>query len=510
MHVNAQKLPNDSVIEGDICIIGAGAAGISMALDMKDSGKQVILLEGGGFEFEKQMQDLYQGKNTGRQYYPLFGTRLHYFGGTTGHWAGMCSPMDEIDFKQRDWVPESGWPITKKDLDPFYAKAHDIIKLGPYEYDMEYWQERIEGLVPFPLDEDVFFNKMWQYNAARFNQIYKEEIINSESIHLYTYANVTNIKTSENGRSVTELVIKNHAEKEHIVKAKNFVMACGAMQNARLLLASNTQNSKGLGNDKDLVGRYFMEHLEIPTSELWLLKPFPTELYTAFEHPSAELALTEEAQAKHGVLNGTLSFTPLSVAKHIIPRIQLLQVDDYNEAVKRFFGNQADAQEKAKVENEGSITRAFELMIRIEQCPNPNSRITLDTEKDALGVPRIKFHWDFTPLDKYSIRTINLLLGEQMGKANLGRVKLKEYLREEDDDSWPDYVNAGWHHMGTTRMNQDPSKGVVDENCKVHGIDNLYVAGSACFTTSGAVNPTLTLVALSLRLSDHLKTQVLI
>lgn len=510
MHTNAKELPNRSIIEGDICIIGAGAAGISMALDMKDSGKNVILLEGGGFEFEQQMQDLYRGENTGQPYYPLFGTRLHYFGGTTGHWAGMCSPMDAIDFKHRDWVPESGWPITKEDLDPYYAKAHEIIQLGPYEYDLEYWQERIEGLKPFPMDKEVFFNKMWQFNAARFNKIYKDEIINSANIHLYTYANVTEIKTSENGGAVIELIVKNHEGKEHIVKASNYVLACGAMQNARLLLASNAQNSKGLGNDNDLVGRYFMEHLEIPCSELWLLNSFPTDLYVAWGQPRAELALTEEAQGKYGVLNGTLSFTPLNVAKHIIPRIQLLQVDDYNEGAKRFFGNMAEAEEKAKLENEGSITRAFELSIRIEQCPNPNSRVTLDTEKDALGVPRIKFHWDFTPLDKFSIRTINLLLGEQMGKANLGRVKLKEYLRDEEDDSWPDYVNAGWHHMGTTRMHQDPQKGVVDENCRVHGVNNLYVAGSACFTTSGAVNPTLTLVALSLRLSDYLKTKVFI
>ena len=509
MHTDTRKLPDQSTIEGEICIVGAGAAGVSMALDLSKSGKKVILLEGGGFEYEQKLQDLYRGKSTGQRYYPLHGTRLHYFGGTTGHWAGMCAPFDPVDFDTRDWVPESGWPISRQDLDPYYAKAQETLKLGPYQYDLEYWQKELENRIPFPIDEKVVWNKMWQFSEARFGTLYRDEVVNSKNIHLYTYANVVDILANENVSVIESLTVKNHEGKTHTVKAKQFILACGAIQNARMLLASNSQAKNGLGNDNDLVGRYFMEHLEIATGELWLTKPFHTDLYTTWGDPRAELAITREAQTEHKILNGTLSLTEINVAKHIIPRMDLLQVDDYKEAGRLFFGNMEEAEEKAKLENAENKSRVFEFAIRIEQAPNPNSRITLGQEKDALGVPRIIFNWDLTELDKTSIRKINWLVGEQMGKANLGRVKLHEYLRDENDLTWPSGTNAGWHHMGTTRMHNDPKKGVVDENCQVHGLNNLFVAGSGCYPTSGASNPTLTLVALSLRLSEYLKEKVL-
>ncbi|MEO1655613.1 MAG: GMC family oxidoreductase, partial [Bacteroidota bacterium] len=158
MHQDLRKLDDQALIEGDICIVGAGPAGISMALDWLDTPHKVILLEGGGFEYDDQLQDLYRGNTTGQKYYPLRASRLHLFGGATGHWAGMCSPFDEIDFKKRAWVPHSGWPISKQDLDPFYAKAHKVLKLGPYEYDLEYWKKELPNLNPFPLDENVIWN----------------------------------------------------------------------------------------------------------------------------------------------------------------------------------------------------------------------------------------------------------------------------------------------------------------------------------------------------------------
>lgn len=164
-----------------------------------------------------------------------------------------------------------------------------------------------------------------------------------------------------------------------------------------------------------------------------------------------------------------------------------------------------NAAKDAEKENTGNIARAFKLSTRIEQSPNPNSRVTIGPEKDELGVPRANLNWELSSLDKRSIRKIYQLIGQQIGLAGIGRVKLMEFLRNENDDSWPETTNGGWHHMGTTRMSDDPKKGVVNTNCQVHGIHNLYVAGSACYTTSGAPNPTLTLVALSLRLSDYVK-----
>ncbi|NJB70503.1 choline dehydrogenase-like flavoprotein [Saonia flava] len=507
MHIDARQLNNNSLIEGDICIIGAGAAGISIALDWMDTPYKVILLEGGGFEYDDKVQELYAGKTTGQKYYPLKSSRLHYFGGTTGHWAGMCSPFDDVDFKKRDWVGDSGWPITKKDLDPFYAKAHKPLQLGPYNYEYEYWNKELPNLNPFPLDEQVVWNKMWQYSQARFGKLYNKTIINSKNVHLYTYANVMDILTNESGTQVNEVTIKNHQGKTHKVRATHFIMACGATQNARLLLASNSQAPKGLGNDHDLVGRYFMEHLEIASAELWLFKRFPTDLYRwhyGKTKSSAELALTEEIQKEKRILNGTVSLSRLSLAKNLKPKIETWQDDDPRKSREKLNESYDDAGEASKNET-GNIRKAFQLNTRIEQAPNPNSRVTLGKEKDALGMPKTQLHWELTALDKRSIRTIYQILGQQVGIAGIGRIKLHEFLRDPEDDTFSDSTNAGWHHMGTTRMSNNPKEGVVDSNCKVHGIGNLFVAGSACFTTSGAPNPTLTLVALSLRLSQHIK-----
>jgi choline dehydrogenase-like flavoprotein len=280
MHIDARNMENNSLIEGDICIVGSGAAGISMALEWLNTPYKVILLEGGGFEYEQPMQDLYKGKTTGQRYYPLDSARLHYFGGTTGHWSGFCSTFDPIDFKERDWVPHSGWPIKREDLDPYYARAHKNLDLGPYDYSVKYWQDKDPELVSLPLDDKAVYNKMWQFSPpTRFGTKYRDTIVKAPNIHLYTYANVTDITANENASAVKEVTVKNLAGKKHTVRAKQFIIACCSIQNARLLLASNKQAPKGLGNQNDNVGRYFMEHLEIKSAEMWLTKPDVLKLY---------------------------------------------------------------------------------------------------------------------------------------------------------------------------------------------------------------------------------------
>lgn len=508
MHIDARTLENKSLIQGDICIVGAGAAGISMALEWVNTPYKVILLEGGGFNVEQKMQNLYKGKNTGQRYFPLESSRLHYFGGTTGHWAGFCSTFDPIDFKKRAWVEHSGWPIQRQDLDTYYEKAQPLLDLGPYKYDLDYWLKQSDDLVPLPLDEQVIWHKMWQFSPpTRFGRKYQDAIVKARNIHLYTYANVVNIETNDAVSSVKELKVKNLEGKEHTVRAPLFVMACSAIQNARLLLASNGQAQRGLGNDHDLVGRYFMEHLEVSSADLLMPSPVPMKLYlwSAFETKArAELAISEQQQEKHEILNGTASLTPLEVAKDRPAMIDSWP-DTGEETVELWENMEKKFKEGERQKTAPSGYKDYQLFTRMEQSPNPSSRVTLQADKDALGMSRVALHWQLTPLEKRSIRKLYELIGQQVGLAGVGRVRLMEWLHDEHDDSWPAITGAGWHHMGTTRMHDNPEEGVVDANCKVHGIDNLYMAGSSCFPTAGAANPTLTLIALTLRLSDHLK-----
>jgi len=230
----------------------------------------------------------------------------------------------------------------------------------------------------------------------------------------------------------------------------------------------------------------------------------------------AELSLSGKAQAEHRILNGTASLEPGVVGENVKSTFQFLPPDLLAEVLAWEKDGKvgpppliasSPSAESAAVKPPPAKPRTFHLATRQEQAPNPSSRVTLSADKDALGVPRAKLDWQLTELDKRSMRTYYKVLGQEMGRSGVGRVQLKEWLLS-DDHTWPPFLSGGWHHMGTTRMSADPKQGVVDANCRVHGIGNLYVAGAAVYPTAGAANPTLTLVALSLRLSDHIRTKL--
>jgi choline dehydrogenase-like flavoprotein len=508
MHVDARTLPDGTQIEGDICIIGAGAAGISLAKEWGGRNEKIILLEGGGFSIDAAVQNLNHGENIGQNYFTLQSARLRFFGGTTGHWAGFCSTLDNIDFEKREWVPLSGWPFGLNELDPFYSRAHKILELGPYNYDVEFWKNNEKNYVELPLDENKLRTKMWQFSPpTRFGSVYRDDIVDSENVTLYSYANVCNIEANEAVNNIDSVQIKTHQGRNLEVSAKYYVLACGAIQAARLLLASNSRSDNGLGNDRDRVGRCFMEHPEVNTGYLALPSPFPMHLYlqTIFvTKQRGEITLTEENQKNEKLLNCSISLTPNRSNQeaeawiNIFPDEAQVTLELWQEIERQFEAGEIPHPDPTD-------HTEYLLFTRSEQQPNPASRVVLSREKDALGVPRANLNWQLTELDKRSIRKTYEILAQEVGRVGLGRVKLMDWLYE-DDNEWPSILGGGWHHMGTTRMSTSPNDGVVDENCRVHGISNLFVAGSATFPTSGVANPTLTLVAMTLRLSDHLKT----
>jgi choline dehydrogenase-like flavoprotein len=280
-----------------------------------------------------------------------------------------------------------------------------------------------------------------------------------------------------------------------------------------MLLASNRQVRRGLGNDRDLVGRFFMDHLEVMTADLFMPFARSIKLYYPWVYANtkvrAEIAMTENKQAQLKVLNGTASLMPKEVAISKPANIDTFS-DDAESTVQMWdeMNKQRHRENFGKPEN--YQRREFELFTRMEQSPNPNSRVQLDSEFDELGVPRANVNWRLLPIDKKSIRNLQKAIGEEVGRSEIGRVRLKEWLEDENNDSdWPPILGGGWHNMGTTRMASSPAEGVVDANCKVFGLTNLYMAGSSCFSTSGAANPTLTLLALTFRLSEHLKTNTM-
>lgn len=509
MHIDARTLANGSLLEGDLCIVGAGAAGITIAREWIGSHRKVLLLEGGGLQYEPAMQDLYRGEIVGLPYFPLEAARLHFFGGTTGHWAGWCATFDAIDFEKRDWVPHSGWPIRREHLDPFYVRAQPLLQLGPYEYTAAPWQRRDPALVPLALDPRVVWTKMWQFSPpTRFGTTYRDAIFGARNIELYTHANVCEIEPNDAVTAVQGLRVRCLDGKELQVRARHYVLACCSIQNARLLLAS------GLGNAHDLVGRFFMEHIEMPGGHL-VLAASPTAGMKMYEwtygvtKARGELALEAAVQRERRMLNGTVSLAPGDpdeVAKSTFQAMPPDVVATMRESDERA---RPDSPAAAAVATPpvGRGERFFHVITRQEQSPNPRSRVSLSAERDALGMPRVKLDWRLTDLEKHTFRAFYEVLGREFGRSGLGRVQVLDWITSADP-GWPSTLSGGWHHMGTTRMHESPRWGVVDPNCQVHGLANLSIAGASVFPTGGGVNPTLTLVALSLRLSDTLKRKL--
>lgn len=519
MFLDFRTVQDGTLIEADLCIIGAGAAGITLARELAGSRVKVCLVEAGGLEFEPEGQDIYAGVIIGHPYYGLDGSRLRFFGGTTNHWNGWCAPLQPIDFRVRSWVPHSGWPLTRQDLEPFYRRAQPVCELGPFAYGAEVW--RHTGVEPHAFDADEVELCFWQRSPpTRFGEVYRAELEQARNIQVVLHCNVTNIQTDPSASMVEQLDAQTLDGKRGQIKAKAYVLACGGIENPRLLLVSDTVEPAGLGNRHDLVGRFFMDHPHtepgvVVTDDARDLKG----VYREYGYEGARLVPSFCAgvamQEREQVLNShaflyaiTDSGVGVRAARELWSEVRRGQVpDDLAEQiwalVRDLDGVAAFGYRRLIDQPPYASIRSLYFSVRSEQAPNPESRVTLADDRDALGLRRVRLDWRLMEIDQRTVETMTTTLGAEVARLGLGRVRVSDWLLE-----WPSDMRGGSHHLGTTRMAADPRAGVVDADCRVHGVDNLYIAGSSMFPTGGCANPTLTIVALALRLADHLKSEL--
>ena len=264
MLVDARTVPGDKTFEADLCIVGAGAAGITIAREFADQGFSVILLESGGFEFEQETQALYRGETTG-PFMPGGGTylsrvRSRYFGGSTNCWEGQCRPLDEIDFEERSWVPHSGWPFPKSHLAPFYERAASVCQITPFGYDVRNALSPSRPALTVGNDDTIETKLFHLSPPTHFGEVYRKELVEAQNIQVFLYANAIDIVANANASAVDLLEVQCLTGNRLWVRAAFYVLATGAIENARLLLFSNKLQKAGLGNQNGLVGRYFLEH----------------------------------------------------------------------------------------------------------------------------------------------------------------------------------------------------------------------------------------------------------
>ncbi len=494
----------------DVCIIGGGFAGITLAMYLKKELK-ILLLEGGGLDYSQESQEIYKGKNIGWKYPALDEWRIRCLGGTSLTWGGWCANLRDFDFKEKDYIKYSGWPIGKKDLDPFFQETCSVLDLPSKTQVRSFkgWTDKLEAPND-DFDSDTF-RFSYSYPPTNFKVKYESELKKRKNIHCYVNANLTDMALSENLSSVQNIEVKNYRDGVFRASAKVFVLATGGIENARLLLNFNKQVKNGIGNENDLVGRFFSDHMKIKTGyfivEDPIKKVFEKEKESEYYVFSVSRETpTENLQKKEKILSASIMLSPSSklynssFSKSFKERLKELActADWTHDLMNSVAGKKVRCDD---IDYDGKLG------LNSNHAPNPSSRVTLGIDTDKFGLKRTVLDWQFSEIDVRTNKLTALRFAERFAKVGMGRIKLNDWFLSEKTEftsEGPAAVKGTAHHMGTTRMSASPKTGVVDSKQKVFGVDNLYIAGSSVFTTTGYANPTFTLVQMTLRLADHL------
>ncbi len=550
MIVDADTIPAGTCLRADVCVVGAGAAGIPLVLALAGQGLSVILLESGRNGEHAPTQALYAGEVADeRMHSPPDKYRQRRMGGSTTIWGGRCMPFDPIDFETRGQVPHSGWPISYEDLRPFYPLANELSEAGRFSYDAD---EALGPAAPPMIrgfDSSVVrTNGLERFSCPTdFGKRYAKRLRVAPDVQVLLGANCTAMRQDPATREVRELEVTTLAGVRFTIAARANVLATGGLETARLLLASNDVSPAGLGNEHDVVGRYYMCHIAGNVGTL-VLNGTPRDVRHGYEvspegiYCRRRLSIAANEQRRHGLANGVarlhfpritdprhrngvlsglflarklISYeygkrlndgaaaTPAVYARHLLNVVS--DPIDTTAFLAHWITRRTLADRKYPSVILRNRTNRFSLEMHGEQMPNPDSRVTLTEKRDALGMPQLRVDWRYGRDDVESVRRTLDLMAQEFERTGTGQLRYDADTLEEDLMRFGAY---GGHHIGTARMGTNPRTSVVDANCRVHSVNNLYVAGSAAFPTSSQANPTLTLVAMSLRLGQHLSQRL--
>lgn len=525
--VDLQAAPPAGTLETDVCVVGGGAAGITLAIELGRAGREALLLESGGFEPEEETQALNDLEITGYPVRENFMSRARYYGGSCNLWAGRSMRLGPEDLAPASDPHGAGWPISHEELSRWYPRAAQVLRLpSPLFFEPHTW-DRGMG----PQERRLFDSTMvvptvslWARGPMRFGARYRPELRRSPRIRVLLHANALRLRLDLSARTVVALEAGSLGGARFEVRARRYVVACGGVENARLLLLS------GIAAEHDVVGRYFMDHPRAvfgrvrlaPGVRLPLLRGRPL----ADGKMQLGIGLPPAVRRNEGLLNHYATLESefsgyaaagyqslVKTAKVVLRKgyagsrwrvgsarlgdipgmIYLLTPKELMpHPLYRLYWEMRNALHP-RPDGKSRVVVYF-----CEQPPDRESRVTLGPARDALGLPRAELHWRICPEVTRGVVLLQERLRGCLREAGIGEL--------EPGEGEPRYTDAS-HHMGTTRMSQDPRTGVVDADCRVHGLANLYLAGSSVFPTAGHANPTPTIIALTLRLAEHLRSR---
>lgn len=513
----------------DVVIVGGGPAGITLALELADAGLDIALLESGDVAFEPDTQALYDGEVIGNDSLDLMAARLRFLGGTTNHWGGNCLPMDAIDFERRPLSGMSGWPFGRDTLDPYYVRAHEYLRLGAFDYS--------RGIVSGLADRDFLLPREPRIESVplrlsrgplRFGQAYGERLETTRNIDLQLRSNVVGLDLDEDDR-ITAVQVAGLDGKRRRVAGRVVVLACGAVENARLLMLANAAHGRRFGDGGGLLGKCYMDH---PAGGAGFVHFRQVESERAYWSGNLESAdgvpvrymwrLSEEVLREKELVNASFFIIPFADDQTARERrSEALRAENAARSIAKWAVGRPDGGFELSQEYCAFITnldsfasetitqamhgqRAERVLLRFEseELPGPHNRITLSDQRDRLGLPKPVLHWAPGDTERDSMLRSAGLIGRICGEHDLGRFEFEDF----DRLFWG--TATSWHQMGTTRMAEAARDGVVDVDARVHGTRNLYVAGGSVMPTGGRANPTLTILALAIRLADHLQSKI--
>lgn len=534
-------LSNDQI--WDLCVVGTGPVGMTLALEFERLGRDVLVLESGGIELNPTLADASRAIIADSSRHAAMEISVcRALGGTSWTWGGRCVAYDDIDWIDRPFVPGVHWPLRHDDLRPWYRPATDYLLCGNGSYDPPYGRTLADGLT---LD----FVEHWSRSTQIILQ-HRARLLASQRIKLSLNSTVTGLNFSADDNKIEGLKVAS-PEGERTVKAKKIILALGGVETTRLLLSAQRNSPRHFGGVDGPLGRYYMGHLSGKIADIIFddpatIKDLDFKLDETRSYYRRRFMLTADAQLRNKLLNtafwpdnppfydpthgsGVLSAVFLALAfpptgrRLLSEAIRLIHTGPRPLKVgphikNAILGSPRGAMDIFRILRDRFLTKPrkpgflvsnstgqYALHYHAEQIPNPGSRIKIGDETDGFGLPRAHIDLRYTDQDYQSVIDSHRVLDQALRANGIGRLQYR-YPPEQLLQRVNEQAADGLHQIGTTRMGNDLANSVVDSNLKVHGLENLYVASSSVFPTSGQANSTLLAVAFALRLVHYLNS----